>query len=1078
MVIVVMVLCMGRLASAGYIWQQTNGPYGGFVRTLAVDPTNSQTVYAGTYGGGVYKTINGGAGWRVVKNGYPFNSVYSLAIDHGDSQTVYVGTWGGGITKTTDGGTTWTTANRGLDDTNIFSVVIDQNNSQTLYAGTLQGGVYKTTNGGITWGTVNNGLPNKSDIYSIAIDPGNSQTIYAGTTGAVYKTQDGGTTWEKMDSLLTSADVYAIAVDPTNSSVVYVSSGAEGVYKTTNGGTTWTTVNEGLTSPGVNKIVFDPNNSQTIYVVTRRGGIFKSTNGGALWAAANNGFTVTNFSTLDIAPGNNQTIYAGSVTGGVFRSVDGAANWTPSNNGLTVTTVDSLAVDPNNSKSIYAGTVRGGLFKTSSNGTSWDAVKSGLTDKYVRTLVIDPANSQTAYAGTWGDGMYKTSDGGSTWAAINNGLQKTWPYAYVFSLAIDPSSSQVVYAGSQHGCVYKTGDGGATWAAATCNLIDFDVSALAVSPSDTQKIYAGTGAGVFQTSDGGATWTAGLSGKYVAAVVVDPQNSLTAYAGVAGGVYKTTDGGMSWTAVNSGLTDTSILALAIDPANGQTMYAGTYYGGVFKTINGGANWKALNNGLTDNAARSLAIDPADSKILYAGTENGGVFKLAVLPDPPGQPTGVSAVAGNGQAAVSFTPPVDNGGSAINGYTVISFPGNKLTHGLSSPISVAGLVNGITYTFIVTATNSVGTGAASLPSNSVTPMTVPGAPTGVSAIAGDGRATVVFTPPADNGGSVITGYTVTTHPDNKKILATASPIIVPGLSNGSRYIFYVTATNAAGEGAGSGYSNVITPTATLLINNGDLYTTNAKVSLSINFPGAVAMQFSANGSNWTSWRGYATSRKLSLPRGDGQKTISVRFKNQSGHVSAVYSATIILDTIVPGGSMTIKGGARYTSSRTVNLAIAAADATSGLAMICLKESWHSCSDGEFEPFVTSRDFIITSPGDGKKTIYATLRDLAGKTSRPVKATIILDTVAPDGSIVINGGKGTTSTPLVSLRLRANKATEMQLSPDGGATWSPWEKFAPVRKVTFPYGTGEKVVSARFRDLAGNESGVYSDSIILQ
>ncbi|MBD2863369.1 fibronectin type III domain-containing protein [Paenibacillus oceani] len=178
---------------------------------------------------------------------------------------------------------------------------------------------------------------------------------------------------------------------------------------------------------------------------------------------------------------------------------------------------------------------------------------------------------------------------------------------------------------------------------------------------------------------------------------------------------------------------------------------------------------------------------------------------------PDAPTGGTATAGNAQAAVTFTPPASDGGSPITGYKVISSPGGKIGTGLTSTISVYGLTNGTAYTFTVVAMNAIGSSEASAPSESVTPIGEPGAPTGVTAVVLYGTALVSFTPPVNDGGSPITEYTVTSSPDGKTGTGATSPIAVTGLTVGTVYTFTVVATNAEGDSLPSAPSGSVTPT---------------------------------------------------------------------------------------------------------------------------------------------------------------------------------------------------------------------------------------------------------------------------
>ncbi len=173
------------------------------------------------------------------------------------------------------------------------------------------------------------------------------------------------------------------------------------------------------------------------------------------------------------------------------------------------------------------------------------------------------------------------------------------------------------------------------------------------------------------------------------------------------------------------------------------------------------------------------------------------------------PTDVTATAGNAQATVAFTPPSDVAQYPPTGYQATCTPQGSGTavsaNGAGSPIVVSGLTNGIPYNCTVTTLYSAGGSVPSAPA-AVTPMTVPAAPTGVTATSAPGQATLAFIAPTDTGGSPITSYQATCTPQGGGTAVSAngtgSPIVVPGLTNGTTYNCTVSAVNAVGTSAAS------------------------------------------------------------------------------------------------------------------------------------------------------------------------------------------------------------------------------------------------------------------------------------
>jgi hypothetical protein len=164
---------------------------------------------------------------------------------------------------------------------------------------------------------------------------------------------------------------------------------------------------------------------------------------------------------------------------------------------------------------------------------------------------------------------------------------------------------------------------------------------------------------------------------------------------------------------------------------------------------------------------------------------------------PDAPTIGTAVLGSNSDEVNvyFTAPTNTGGAPIDNYTVTSSNGTAQIATVS-PYKFTGLPPGTLVTFTVKANNSAGSSAASGVSTSVTPATNPGAPTGVTAVRGNGEAIVSFTAPGSNGGATITEYTVTSNPGGITKSGSASSLTVTGLTNGTPYTFTVVAKNAA------------------------------------------------------------------------------------------------------------------------------------------------------------------------------------------------------------------------------------------------------------------------------------------
>ncbi len=272
-----------------------------------------------------------------------------------------------------------------------------------------------------------------------------------------------------------------------------------------------------------------------------------------------------------------------------------------------------------------------------------------------------------------------------------------------------------------------------------------------------------------------------------------------------------------------------------------------------------------------------------------------------------------------------------------------------------------------------------------------------------------------------------------------------------------------------------------PVGEIVINEGDSHTNSPTVTLILtatDVSQVTHMRFSHNGVAWEDWEPYATTRQRTLQPGDGLKTVYVQFRDIVNHISESAAAAIILDTtsLPPEGSLIIDDGARYTSSPTVTLTLAA---SGDLPVARMRFSHDGAAWEEWEPYATTRQWTLP-PGDVLKTVYAEFRDVARNVSPTVSDTITLDTIPPVGSLSINDGVSITTQSLVTLTLTAQDhgsgVCELQVR-NAGLTWADWQPYTTTLTWELAPGGGLRTVEARFGDCAGNESTIVAAEVTM-
>ena len=653
--------------SAADQWRSI-GPtnFSGRMISVALNPLNPNTVYAGAASGGLWRSYTGGLGgdWQRVPTGFPVLGVNSIAILPTDSNTIYIGTgevyrylgstggivirttrgsYGMGILKTTNGGATWT---KSLDwsynqQRGVQMIRLNPLNPKTILAATSEG-VYKSTDAGNAW----NRTLNVVMATDVVINP-NDTTQALAVCGnfkspgyGVYRSTDAGNSFTIVSGLPNFSgkgmfDVYQAYPNVVYASLADSTTGSGSLWRATNFGVTWNLVSSealyGVQGWYSHFVAVHPTDSSKVV----RGGvyIFKSTNGGT--SSTQKSGTYYDMHHYAHHPTDPNILYVVS-DGGVFRSTNFGDTYQDANTGLLTSQFYNGFSNSAQDSLMALGQVQDHFGYKYIGSPSWP---SGGVDE-IGWTAINQQTDMIQYAGNrGGGGIFKSTNRGVSFSSTSGSFTgvSCWNTPFVLS----KSNPNVLYFGRS--VIFKTTNAGASWSATNggAPLDGNPPLCMAVAPTNPDTVFVGTVPGtvrphVFRTTNGGTSWTdvtGTLPNRYYLDLAVDPNNSRVVYAAIGGfdtaRVAKSTNAGLSWTDISGTLPNVPTTALAVDPSNSNHVYVGNDLG-VFVSTNGGDNWMSFNEGFPEAVILADLVLSPSNRVLRAATHSNGVYERKLL----------------------------------------------------------------------------------------------------------------------------------------------------------------------------------------------------------------------------------------------------------------------------------------------------------------------------------------------------------------------------------------------------------------------------------------------------------------
>jgi len=540
-------------------------------------------------------------------------------VQVGDRTTVFVGSAGGGLWKSIDGAITFKAVFDKYDQC-IGDVRIDPTDPKTVWVGTgepwvrnstsVGDGVYKSTNGGDDWTKV--GLDSTERITKICIDPKNHDRVFVGAVGAlwnaspargVYRTTDGGKTWSKVLYVDAETGCGDLAMDPSDPNILYASmwqmrrkpwafvSGGPGsaFYKSTDGGTTWKKMTNGMPNEMIGRVAVtaspaDPKRVYAVVEARKAGGLYRSDDKGESWSLLSTSVNVTvrpfYFARIVASPKDADKVYKPGLN--LMLSEDGGKTFAQIA-GSVHSDFHALWINPTMPTQMLCGT-DGGVYASYDGGINWRAVGTLPVGQFYH-VSLDNRFPYNVYGGlqdngTWMGPSHNSSGiGARHWKNLDGG-DGFWAFP-------DPKDDDLVYTEYQGGRLSRSRlSNGEQKNVAPMQAIGdpklrFNWNTPIHVGAKTGNLYYGAQF-LYRSADHGDTW-AKISGDLTTNDPAKQQQEAS--------------GGVS-VDNSSAENHCTIFTICESPMNGDVVWAGTDDGNLQLTKDGGKTWANLAKSVT------------------------------------------------------------------------------------------------------------------------------------------------------------------------------------------------------------------------------------------------------------------------------------------------------------------------------------------------------------------------------------------------------------------------------------------------------------------------------------------------